>query len=280
MTRPRSPAPPVTIEIEKRQGIWRWLLMAVALLLVAETLLANRGWRGAAARLTVVWTRTERPMTPDLQLLAALHQLRRQWRQRQLLEALAAVVLGVIGRGGRGVAALPAARPRRVHRARGALDGVAPDRSARSGASLVYPFLRRTSDERFALYVEERAPELRQALVSAVHELERPAGRARLGRAHGASRGAGARHAGPDLARAAPREASHAARACRRSARRAWSWRRCSSSAPPACATWRGCCSCPGPRPRPRRVVRAVCAWSRATRPCRAAARSTCAPRS
>lgn len=41
------------IELEKRQGIWRWLLIVVALLLIAETLLANRGWRGRAGRLTV-----------------------------------------------------------------------------------------------------------------------------------------------------------------------------------------------------------------------------------
>lgn len=45
--------PAGSIELEKRQGIWRWLLMVAALLLVAETLLANRGWRGKAARLTV-----------------------------------------------------------------------------------------------------------------------------------------------------------------------------------------------------------------------------------
>lgn len=49
------------IELEKRQGIWRWLLMAAALLLVAESLLANRGWRGAAARLTVSGTERSAP---------------------------------------------------------------------------------------------------------------------------------------------------------------------------------------------------------------------------
>lgn len=48
--------PAGSIELEKRQGIWRWLLMIAALLLVAETLLANRGWRGKAARLTVSGT--------------------------------------------------------------------------------------------------------------------------------------------------------------------------------------------------------------------------------
>ncbi|CAN5763260.1 hypothetical protein BH11GEM2_BH11GEM2_28420 [soil metagenome] len=39
---------------------------------------------------------------------------------------------------------------------------------------LVRPLVRRASDERFALYVEERAPELRQMLLSAVHELKAP----------------------------------------------------------------------------------------------------------
>ncbi len=45
--------PAGSIELERRQGIWRWLLMVAALLLAAETLLVNRGWRGKAARLTV-----------------------------------------------------------------------------------------------------------------------------------------------------------------------------------------------------------------------------------
>jgi hypothetical protein len=41
------------LEREKRQGWWRWLLAAAAVLLLAETVVANRGWRGRAARLTV-----------------------------------------------------------------------------------------------------------------------------------------------------------------------------------------------------------------------------------
>ena len=45
--------PAGSIDLEKRQGLWRWMLIVAALLLVAETLLANRGWRGRAARLTV-----------------------------------------------------------------------------------------------------------------------------------------------------------------------------------------------------------------------------------
>ena len=53
--------PAGSIELEKRQGIWRWLLIIAALLLVAETLLANRGWRGKAARLTVSGTERSSP---------------------------------------------------------------------------------------------------------------------------------------------------------------------------------------------------------------------------
>jgi hypothetical protein len=45
--------PAGTMEREKRQGWWRWLLALAALLLIAETVLANRGWRGRAARLPV-----------------------------------------------------------------------------------------------------------------------------------------------------------------------------------------------------------------------------------
>jgi len=45
--------PAGAMEREKRQGWWRWLLALAALLLIAETVLANRGWRGRAARLPV-----------------------------------------------------------------------------------------------------------------------------------------------------------------------------------------------------------------------------------
>lgn len=41
-------------ELERRQGLWRYILAAVALLLVGETLFANRGWRGVATRTGVV----------------------------------------------------------------------------------------------------------------------------------------------------------------------------------------------------------------------------------
>jgi hypothetical protein len=45
-------------ELEGRQGIWRIVLALVILTLVAETLLATRGWRGIAGHITVA--RSER----------------------------------------------------------------------------------------------------------------------------------------------------------------------------------------------------------------------------
>ena len=44
---------PTPEEIEGRQRMWRILLAAAALLLIAETIVANRGWRGTASRLSV-----------------------------------------------------------------------------------------------------------------------------------------------------------------------------------------------------------------------------------
>lgn len=43
-----------TIEIESRQRAWRWLVLLAAMLLLAETVIASRGWRGRARRATVV----------------------------------------------------------------------------------------------------------------------------------------------------------------------------------------------------------------------------------
>ena len=40
---------PTPAEVEGRQRLWRLLLVAVAVLLLAETLVANRGWRGTAS---------------------------------------------------------------------------------------------------------------------------------------------------------------------------------------------------------------------------------------
>ena len=42
---------PSPSEVEGRQRLWRALLVLVALLLLTETLVANRGWRGTASRL-------------------------------------------------------------------------------------------------------------------------------------------------------------------------------------------------------------------------------------
>jgi len=41
--------PELPIEREGRQRLWRVLLAAVALLLLVETIVANRGWRGTAS---------------------------------------------------------------------------------------------------------------------------------------------------------------------------------------------------------------------------------------
>ena len=45
---------PTRVETESRQRLWRLLLIAAALLLFAETVFANRGWRGTATRLKAV----------------------------------------------------------------------------------------------------------------------------------------------------------------------------------------------------------------------------------
>lgn len=52
-TRSASDAPTRT-EVESRQRLWRMLLLAAALLLFAETVFANRGWRGTATRMKAV----------------------------------------------------------------------------------------------------------------------------------------------------------------------------------------------------------------------------------
>jgi hypothetical protein len=52
---------PTREEIEGRQRMWRFLLAAVAVLLLAETIVANRGWRGTASRLTVAQSERSAP---------------------------------------------------------------------------------------------------------------------------------------------------------------------------------------------------------------------------
>ena len=112
-------------------------------------------------------------MTPADQLLQSLAALRRQWRLRVILEsavwiavaALLAIVAGLL------IITLFGTTSSSVMFMRGlgyVLIVVAIVRF------LVLPLIRRVSDERFALYVEERVPELRQALLSAVHELQVP----------------------------------------------------------------------------------------------------------
>jgi hypothetical protein len=54
-------APPSPAETERRQGVWRWLVAAVAALLIVEMLVANRGWRGSAAHLALAPSEGRRP---------------------------------------------------------------------------------------------------------------------------------------------------------------------------------------------------------------------------
>jgi hypothetical protein len=113
-------------------------------------------------------------MTQADQLLASLAVLRRQWRRRILLEALAwvtlAALIGLVVAFAIGQltppsdAGLVAIRVLAYALIVGTLIRF-----------LVVPLARRTSDQRFALYVEEHAPELKQSLLSAVHELHAPA---------------------------------------------------------------------------------------------------------
>jgi len=50
----RGDATPATpLEVEGRQRLWRWLLIAVAALLVAETVVGAMGWRGRARRASI-----------------------------------------------------------------------------------------------------------------------------------------------------------------------------------------------------------------------------------
>ncbi len=42
---------PTNIEVESRQRLWKYLLIAAGLLLLAETFMGNRGWRGTASQL-------------------------------------------------------------------------------------------------------------------------------------------------------------------------------------------------------------------------------------
>ena len=116
-------------------------------------------------------------MSPDRQLLTTLAALRRQWRQRVLLESLVWIVVAIM------LAVLAAMAVVRMfggpdvdgaHVLVGArLTGYALIIAA-IVRGLIVPLLRRASDERFAMYVEEQAPALRQALLTAVQEAHVP----------------------------------------------------------------------------------------------------------
>jgi aerotolerance regulator-like protein/VWA domain-containing protein len=45
-----SAGPPTSVETEGRQGLWRFALALVSVLLMVETIVANRGWRAGAPR--------------------------------------------------------------------------------------------------------------------------------------------------------------------------------------------------------------------------------------
>lgn len=113
-------------------------------------------------------------MTPANQLLASLAVLRRQWRQRVVLESLVWIALAALLAllAGHVITTMLGASGMGMIAARGVGYLLIAAAALRF---LVIPLARRTSDQRFALYVEERAPELRQALLSAVHELHAPA---------------------------------------------------------------------------------------------------------
>ncbi|HJR35419.1 MAG TPA: DUF4175 family protein [Gemmatimonadales bacterium] len=116
------------------------------------------------------------PFTPrreDAELREAVRGLRARWRRRILAEgaakvavaALLALLAGVIvtkvvGAGAGSVVTVRVIGYLLI--------------AAAAVRYLIGPFLGRLDDARFALYVEERAPELRQVLVSAVHELATP----------------------------------------------------------------------------------------------------------
>jgi hypothetical protein len=112
-------------------------------------------------------------MTSANQLRASLAILRRQWQQRVFLESAVWIVLAIVLSIVAGLA---------IHRTLGTTDTTVVLARVFGYALiiaavirfLVMPFRKRASDERFALYVEERAPELRQALLSAMHELQTP----------------------------------------------------------------------------------------------------------
>ena len=112
-------------------------------------------------------------MTSANQLVESLAALRRQWRLRVILESIVWIAIAAVISIAAGllITSMFGTTSSTVLFMRGLGYALIVAAVVRY---LVRPLLRRASDERFALYVEERAPELRQLLLSAVHELKAP----------------------------------------------------------------------------------------------------------
>ena len=100
-------------------------------------------------------------------LAPLLHDARRRWRLRHLAVGTAITVSAVILVLALATVALEAARftPGAITMARVVLGSVA---AIVTGRWIVWPMLRTLSDERLALYLEERVPQLGGALLTAV----------------------------------------------------------------------------------------------------------------
>ena len=169
-------------EAERRQSIWRTLLLLAAAALGVEAVMSSRGWRGTAARIVGTAPEGERimsqsddtPLGRDTELRNAVATIRRKWRRRRILEgapalvaaAIVALLAGLALRSALGSPTAIIVATRSVGYVLLALVGV---------WCVVLPAVRRADDEQIALYVEEQAPELRQLFLSAVHELHEPA---------------------------------------------------------------------------------------------------------
>ncbi|MDQ2664720.1 MAG: hypothetical protein M3Z05_01815 [Gemmatimonadota bacterium] len=112
-------------------------------------------------------------MTSANQLVETLAELRRQWRRRVILESVVWIAIAAVISIAAGllITAMFGTTSSTVLFMRGLGYLLIIAAVVRY---LVRPLVRRASDERFALYVEERAPELKQMLLSAVHELKAP----------------------------------------------------------------------------------------------------------
>ncbi|CAN5473587.1 hypothetical protein BH09GEM1_BH09GEM1_43020 [soil metagenome] len=112
-------------------------------------------------------------MTSANQLVETLAALRRQWRARVILESVVWIAIAAVIAIAAGllITSVFGTTSSSVLFMRGLGYLLIIAAVVRY---LVRPLVRRASDERFALYVEERAPELRQLLLSAVHELKAP----------------------------------------------------------------------------------------------------------